>query len=168
MLSRRPRQTTKLLARRSRNLALSSSDHWNDRYSCADAVQIRRSILYPTAHTQNSCYSQAPLCFMTDRGSEREDGHFVMDAVEFSLCNPRCSGSSDRCSRGVAGSLWPAVVAAAILRRCGVTVCLQLRRRQAQSQVSLVRSTLVGELARARAKLASPRSHLWDCVSSSA
>ena len=99
------------------------------------------------------------LYFVTDQGS-----HFVMGAVlGLRIVVPEASQRpcgrllrqrqyvSSQTFRGPCGQL---LLAAAILRRCGVTVCLQLRLRQTLSQVSLVGSTLVGELARGRAKLA--------------
>ena len=107
------------------------------------------------------------LYFVTDQGS-----HFVMGAVlGLRIVVPEASRrpcgrllrqrqyDSSQTLRRPCGQL---LLAAAILRRCGVTVCLQLRLRQTLSQVSLVGSTLVGELARGRAKLAFMVS-AWTC-----
>ena len=61
-----------------------------------------------------------------------------------------CSGSSDRCSRGVAASFLPAVAAAAnqvLSRRCGVSYGQLLRQRQSLSDVA---ASLMASLLRQR------------------
>ena len=56
------------------------------------------------------------LCFVTDQGTERE---VVGVAAQF---RPTVVAATDSFLGDVAASSWPAVEAAAILRRCGVTL----------------------------------------------